>query len=441
MEEEQTRAADESSPRPAPPRSEPIIRVRVLRVNAIRGRSETIRLESDDSWIRLSHPEVGKGDPSDQIDLTPGQPDPGTLWKPAVADNEIITLRSPLLIELPADRWRIIDGWGARVKIDALLPLEFLPADGSGTGLRMAGRRFPGALHMFAVDGTDQTTIDVVNHVPMESYLPGVLAGELYSHWHLHAHAAQAIAARSFACCEQAHYADRRHYDVTDTARSQMYEGADVPARTVEAVQMTRGRVLAWDNALVPGYYSSCCGGAAARAVDVIGPNPVNDIPPLHGRSGSDVCTAAPRYRWQVDRPIRLLTRRLVAYGETRGMNALAGLARITSIEVADRNEHGRATRFAISDRRDHQIELPAGTLRFAANCAAEDLPSPEKPLHSSFVDVTVLGRTATFEGRGNGHGAGLCQYGAQALAGQGEDHESILHWYYPEVEIARAYS
>ncbi|UCD75808.1 MAG: SpoIID/LytB domain-containing protein [Phycisphaerales bacterium] len=430
----------DSDPRPPLPPAEPVVRVRVLRLSAAEEGGEPIRLETEDDWIQLSCPKARPGDPPESLNLTPGQPDPGTLWNPAVADDETVTLRSPILIELCADRWRVVDGWGGRAEVDPSLPVEFSPAVSPESGIRVWNRGFPGALRIHALGDADERTIEVINHVAMESYLPGVLAGELYSHWRLQTHVAQAVAARSFACCEQAYFASRRHYDVTDTARSQMYRGAEVSDRAVEAVQMTRGQVLVWQDRLVPGYYSSCCGGTAARAVDVIGPNPVNDIPPLYGRSGSDICSAAPRYRWEVSRPIRLLTQRLVAYGEQRGIKDLTALARVTSIEVAEQNEHGRPISYAITDRRDHRAEIPARTLRFAANFGDEDLDRPEKPLHSSHVEVTIIGRTATFDGRGHGHGAGLCQYGAQALAAQGGEYESILRWYYPEVEIEQAY-
>ena len=79
-------------------------------------------------------------------------------------------------------------------------------------------------------------------------------------------HAAQAIAARSFACSEHAQFG-HRHYELTNTASSQVYVGSVKHHRAVEAVAMTRGTVLSYDGLLVPGSYSSCCGGGAQPGV------------------------------------------------------------------------------------------------------------------------------------------------------------------------------
>ncbi len=68
-------------------------------------------------------------------------------------------------------------------------------------------------------------------------------------------------------------------------------------------------------------------------------------------------------------------------------------------------------------------------------------LRAPKKRLWSSHVRVSLDRREATFDGRGHGHGVGLCQYGAEALAQAGEDHESIVQWYYPGAALLRTYA
>ena len=62
----------------------------------------------------------------------------------------------------------------------------------------------------------ENRSLDVVAHVPLEQYLPGVIAGELFSHWHLDTFAAQAVAARSYAIAQQLARKRTSHYDVTD---------------------------------------------------------------------------------------------------------------------------------------------------------------------------------------------------------------------------------
>ena len=85
-------------------------------------------------------------------------------------------------------------------------------------------------------------------------------------------------------------------------------------------------------------------------------------------------------------------------------------------------------------------MELSAQSLRAAANYTGQGLERPKRPLWSSHVTVTLREGTATFDGRGYGHGVGLCQYGAQTLAASGRDYNEILSWYYPQVELEHGY-
>ena len=273
------------------------------------------------------------------------------------------------------------------------------------------------------------------------TYLPGVVAAELYDHWKFETRAAQAIAPRSFACSEHALFQGRRAYDVTNTALSQVYIGRVKHDDTLEAVQSTRGQVLAYDAALVPGYYSSCCGGLAARAVDVIGDHPANDVAPLAGRVGRDVCTEVKVANWRIERPLEALTRRFMAYGNVRRRDDLKGLATVAAIEVTESNVHQRPLRFAVTDVREHRVEISAEEFMRAANYQGQGLAAPQERLMSSYLSAAVEESTVTFKGHGLGHGAGMCQYGAEELARDGKDHRYIVAWYYPQAEIVKVYS
>jgi stage II sporulation protein D len=219
-----------------------------------------------------------------------------------------------------------------------------------------------------------------------------------------------------------------------------VYRGRVKHETSLEAAGSTRGRVLAYEDRLVPGYYSACCGGTAARAVDMISRNPINDTPPLDGRDGEDVCTKFKVARWTIKRPIDELVRRITGWGRRRRNEELAKLKGLTAIEVVERNEHGRPTRFALVDG-GTRIEMTAENLRRAANANVDGLGAPKHALWSSHVDVTIKRGTATIKGRGHGHGVGLCQYGAEELARRGRTWRQILDWYYPGVEVVGAYA
>lgn len=396
--------------RPPLPAQEPVVRVRVVKVRGPR-------------------PSVGVGAEGQQlvVGLSRGA---GKAF-----------LRGPLKVSLGRDHWSVADIAGRENLVQGVEPLDIGTRLGQEEpDLALVDRTYPGSFRFVARSDIEPGAFDIINLVLMEDYLPGVVAGELFDQWQLQTRAAQAIAARSYAASEHFHYDGRRPYDVSNTAASQVYLGRVLHRDSVKAVAMTRGVVLASGGLLVPGYYSSCCGGRAASAVDAIGPHPANDVAPLRGRSGIDVCTGVKIARWTIKRPVAVLSRRLRVYGKGRRLT-LAKLGAIASIEPAESNAHGRPVRYAVTDTAGQRVELSADRLRSAANASSPGFDPPAESLLSSYFTVTIDGETATFNGNGFGHGVGLCQYGAQTLAESGKDYREILAWYYPGAKLVKAYS
>ena len=120
--------------------------------------------------------------------------------------------------------------------------------------------------------------------------------------------------------------------------------------------------------------------------------------------------------------------------------HAMADLAGLTSIGPCARNVHGRPTRYAVTDGSGTRFEIAAEALRRAIDTNVEGLRSPARSLRSSNITVSVSQNTVRIAGRGYGHGAGLCQYGAEARAVDGATHREILTWYYPGAKIVTAY-
>jgi len=277
---------------------------------------------------------------------------------------------------------------------------------------------------------------DIVAHVPMETYLPGVIAGELFSHWHPNTFAAQAVAARSYATVQHLKRKTSSHFDVTDGPSSQVFLGDVTLDVAHRGVSETKGIVLKWNNGVVPAYYSACCGGYAATASDAISNSLVHNIEPLQGRSGKDVCTSLPIHKWSVERPHRHLRNRLTTWSNTTTDQPLKQLRSIQSISSAQTNEHGRPTKLEIVDRRNRTHVMDANQFVRAANTSFSTLPNPGPRLWSSNLVATRAGSSVEISGVGMGHGVGLCQYGSQILAGKNKTWESILTWYYPNVTL-----
>jgi len=165
----------------------------------------------------------------------------------------------------------------------AVSPLVVRP--GKAAALALDGRLYRGSLEI----AVDKGFLRVVNIVPLESYLEGVVAGEMPHTWPSEALRAQAVAARSYALATRVkgkpfdHYAD---------PRSQVYLGvAGEKPRTTEAVRTTAGQVLLYGGRVATTYYFSTSGGRTASAEDVFGfsvpylvsrPDPWDSASPYH---------------------------------------------------------------------------------------------------------------------------------------------------------------
>ena len=261
--------------RPAVPSTEPDLRIRVA---ALRSASPVVRLTNPSGKLMMQ----GAG-------LAPR------------------AVRTPVDVRQTANGWRVVELAGSKraANLDVALagPIEFHPPAGVHGVVAFDGTDWPGPLRLVPL-ADEAGAIDVVIDVPLERYLPGVLAKELLRSWDLEAFKAQAIAARSFAICEHAHWSSVRHYDLIAGEASQAWVGVTKDPKPREAVQATRGMVLSFEGRVVPCYYSSTCGGTPANAAESLTRNPNHGIAPLAAGAAAatahrDCCADAPRFRWQ----------------------------------------------------------------------------------------------------------------------------------------------
>ena len=318
---------------------------------------------------------------------------------------------------------------------DAVKTIEIKPK----TQITISGKTktITGTVVLHPKVGEPNNRFDVVAVVPLEQYLPGVIAGELFAHWHVDTFAAQAVAARSYAITQHTARALSSHYDVTDGPSSQMFLGDVTLDVAHRAVEETKSVVLTWNNSVIPAYYSSCCGGLAATASDAISSAREHAIPPLFGHDGKDFCTTLAVHSWTVNRHARSLRRRLNASAKSLRLPELSTVRTIKSIEPITTNPHGRPTELIIHGRNNDTCVLRARDFVRAANMQVPSLPKITAVAWSSYLAGHKVGDNFQLEGFGMGHGVGLCQYGAQVLAGRGESWQNILSWYYPQSLLA----
>lgn len=311
--------------------------------------------------------------------------------------------------------------------------------------IRFANGLHEGEFTLFPRADRSPGVFDVVERVPMEVYIAGVIAKELYPNWSPAAFEAQAIAARSYAMHErQRQIVAKREWDIESTDSDQVYAGVAINPTALRAAQNTAGRVLHFNGRLLRAYYSSTCGGRANSARDIWPTGPgfeFNLVAPIQASERVCACDASPLHRWTVKRTKDDVVKRVGAYGAAQGM-AVRSITSIKSITPERSNAVDRPTRFRVTDEQGKWWSMTAEDMRRALNAAAPGLPAITRDVrvHSADFEAKFTPTGAEFIGRGFGHGVGMCQFGAQGFALRGESADQILRRFYPGATLANAY-
>ena len=285
--------------------------------------------------------------------------------------------------------------------------------------LRADGRPYRGVLELRRTPGGQ---ITVVDEVDLEAYLYGVIKGEVDPRWPPAAVRAQAVAARTLAVQRMAAAqasSGAGGFDLPATTAAQVYLGvaAEDPAATA-AVDATRGLVITYDGRPIFAAYHSNSGGHTEDSESVWG----TAYPYLRGVP-DPYALGAPGLAWTAAVPLAAIGAALRRGGVEAGAVDDVAPERVTpwgrAITVRIRSDDGRTQ------------ELSANRFRLLVGAGV---------LRSTLFTVSRRGGVLDFAGRGSGHGVGLDQWGARAMAIQGFTYEQILKYYYTGVAIEPRY-
>jgi len=279
----------------------------------------------------------------------------------------------------------------------------------------------------------DGSSFDAVNLVPLEPYLASVVGAEMPNYWEPAALAAQAIAARTYCLYIKKHFGSKRSWDVRKTQANQVYLGVVAESnQTWNAVYRTYGQVLvckhpAGNEDIFPTYYSSTCGGHTENSEHVFGDSfgPLVGIPCPYCKE-----VAKPSFFFW---PMAQFDKATVTTNLSRRYSSLKRLGKITNIIPVKQSNYGKFSRLTL-------VKLLGSTGK-SDSLRAEDLrltidPTGNK-IKSTICKIINMGdKWAFLSGRGYGHGVGMCQCGAQAMAREGKTARRILSYYYPGSKI-----
>ncbi len=306
----------------------------------------------------------------------------------------------------------------------------------NGSFVQWNGKRYRGELVISATD----SGLLVVNRLPMDDYLRGVVPLEIGNRTsaEMAAVQAQAVAARTYA---YKHLNDTRPFDMYATVQDQVYGGVDAEKPLPDtAIMTTRDIVVLFAGQPITTPYHSTCGGSTAGVTEVWYDQPdqpylrpVSDrIPGTNGY----YCDPSPRFSWTQSYDAAGLRAVMEKYLANYTNAPKANLGRITDVREQGRSPSGRVAALTV------QTESGSYTLR--GNDIRFVLRDPKGAiLNSTMFSLSTASSggevsSLTLSGRGYGHGIGMCQWGAIGRARAGQNYRTILETYYPGTTIGR---
>ena len=288
----------------------------------------------------------------------------------------------------------------------------------------------------FIVEGD---RITAINRIGIENYLLSVISSEMKSSASLELLKAHAVISRSWVMCNLGTHGI---YDVCADDHCQRYQGLGMAVgdNVRRAIDETWGQVLTYDGRICDARYSKCCGGRTELFSTCW-----EDVDPAYLQSFED--SAEPGGKCFCDcEDSAVLSQVLNDYDmETRDFYRWT--VRYSRKELSELVARRTGIDFGEIQALEPVETGPSGrikTLRIVGSARSEIIGKElrirralsESHLKSSAFTVTAGGDGFVLEGRGWGHGVGLCQIGAAVMADKGYDYRQILAHYYRGAEI-----
>lgn len=331
------------------------------------------------------------------------------------------------------------------------------------------GYRYYGSFRYVRESGGN---LSVINVVPLEDYVRGVLPYEMSNDWPLEALKAQAVCARTYAYMNLGKH-QKSGFDICNTTDCQVYQGAGLSnTRTDQAAAETYGKYVWYAGELAQTYYFSCDGGATEDVKNVWGSSGQN-LPYLTGVVDiyePSVADKTGKYNWTVTFTKQELKDILHKKGYlcddivdfyVAEYTPTGNVYKITFLDAAGKSwsfvnttkEYARtllglnSIRYTISSGggkffvNDSSTTIASASGAYAVDGAGNITAITGTPyvITGSGTEQLVsssAGNSFTITGSGWGHNVGMSQWGAYAMAEQGKTYDEILKFYFTGVDV-----
>ncbi|MCL2485526.1 MAG: SpoIID/LytB domain-containing protein [Endomicrobia bacterium] len=260
--------------------------------------------------------------------------------------------------------------------------------------------------------------INVINILPVDDYLKGVLPKEAPTSWKIETLKAQAVISRTYLLANLNKHS-AQGFDLCSTTHCQVYGGAEgetVPSNT--AVVKTKNEVLTFDGKLANTFFHANCAGHTEDPKYVWG---LSTTPAYLLGVKCGYCSGTPHSNWESSIDESFIIKKLETAGHKVGA--------IQSIKIKDKTKAGMA--------KEIEIKHSKGTLVMNANkfrLAVDAWQVKSVTLES----IKKQGNKFVFKGSGWGHKVGLCQWGAKGMGDAGKTYKQILAHYYPKTKLEK---
>lgn len=299
-----------------------------------------------------------------------------------------------------------------------------------GQTITFEKRSYHGSLR-FLADGAD---VLIINVLDIEDYLKGVLPAELgkvNEDSVGEAVKAFAITARTFAVNRIME--NKKNYDVESTVSSQVFFSVESEKPFLnKLLEATNGKIIAYGGKPATVFFHSCCGGSTEDAANVFNSTTFPYLIAQKDGSPSN-CRNAGVFSWTEAYSAAEFVTLLHAYDKR-----VDAAKEIASVQVPKKFPSGRAAGIEVTFTDSSLFSIPAKQIRLAIK-----RKNNSGILRSSLFTIDLVYtenqlESIIFRGNGNGHGVGLCQWGAFQLAKDGKAYDDILDFYFPGTTLKR---
>ena len=254
-----------------------------------------------------------------------------------------------------------------------------------------------------------KNSLYLINELSFEEYIKNVVSAEVGASWDMEALKVQAVISRTYAMYQKNQNNRNREYDITSSVLHQVYKGSSSDTRISYAVMDTEGEVLTYNGKLIEAFYHSTSGGKTEDPAEVFG----KSYPYLKPVESN--CELSPYWIWERRIPVEEIEKALNIKG-------------IRNIQIKSYTSTQRV--------KTVDVFHSEGTLNVESKDLRKMLGWSRLP--STNFSISRDSGSYVFDGKGYGHGVGLCQWSALDMSRDGMTYKQILDYFYPGTKLEK---